>query len=244
MSTFLNLKHSVEKNGAGFIVLIDPDKKNDEKIIGLVEYANLNGADAIFVGGSIMMDSSYNERVKKIKSISNIPVILFPGGVNQINKYFDAILFMSLLSGRNPHYLIGEQVLAAPIIKDIGIETIPTAYLLIDGGSSTSVEYISGKKPLPPSKPDLLIGHALAAQFFGMKMIYLECGSGAKNRIPNETLKAVSCEIDIDIVVGGGVRTPEDAGELVNSGASFVVIGSAIEDSKELISDFSLAIHQ
>ena len=244
MNTFLTLKQTVAKNGAGFIVLIDPDKKNDEKIIEIVENANLNGADAIFVGGSIMMDSFYNERVKKIKSISNIPVILFPGGVNQVSKHFDAILFMSLLSGRNPHYLIGEQVLAAPIIKDIGIETIPTAYLLIDGGSPTSVEYISGTKPLPSSKPDLLIGHALAAQFLGMKMIYLECGSGARNRIPDETLKAVSNEIDIDVAVGGGVRTPEDAGQLVNSGASFVVIGSAIENSKDSISDFASAIHQ
>ena len=244
MNTFLTLKQTVAKNGAGFIVLIDPDKKNDKKIIEIVENANLNGADAIFVGGSIMMDSFYNERVKKIKSISNIPVILFPGGVNQVSKYFDAILFMSLLSGRNPHYLIGEQVLAAPIIKDIGIETIPTAYLLIDGGSSTSVEYISGTKPLPPSRPDLLIGHALAAQFFGMKMIYLECGSGAKKRIPNETLNAVSDEVAIDIIVGGGIKTPEDAGQLVNSGASFVVIGSAIENSKGVISDFASAIHQ
>ena len=191
-----------------------------------------------------MMDSFYNDRVKKIKSISNIPVILFPGGVNQINKYFDAILFLSLLSGRNPHYLIGEQVLAAPIVKDLGIETIPTGYLLIDGGSSTSVEYISGTKPLPPHRPDLLVGHALAAQFLGMKMIYLECGSGAQRRIPNETLKIVSNEIDIDVIVGGGIKTPEDANQLVNSGASFIVIGSAIENSKELISDFASAIHQ
>ena len=239
MSTLLTLKQSVKKKGAGFIVLIDPDKKNDENIIGLVENANLNGADAIFVGGSIMMDSFYNDRIKKIKSISNIPVILFPGGVNQISKYFDAILFMSLLSGRNPHYLIGEQVLAAPIVKDIGIETIPTAYLLIDGGSPTSVEYISGTKPLPSSKPDLLVSHALAAQFLGMKMIYLECGSGAKNRIPNETLQAVSSEIDIDVVVGGGVRTVEDINKLLNCGADKVSINTAAVENSKVVVDSS-----
>ena len=138
MSTLLKLKLSAKENGSAFIILIDPDKKNDDKIIELVESANLNGADAIFVGGSIMMDSYYHERIAKIKSLSNIPVILFPGGINQINNHFDAILFMSLLSGRNPHYLIGEQVLAAPIIKDIGIETISTGYILIDGGTSTN----------------------------------------------------------------------------------------------------------
>ena len=244
MSTFLTLKQSVEKKGAGFIVLIDPDKKNDEKVIGLVENANLNGADAIFVGGSIMMDSFYNDRIKKIKSISNIPVILFPGGVNQISKHFDAILFMSLLSGRNPHYLIGEQVLAAPIIKDIGIETISIGYILIDGGTPTTVEFISGTKPLPSNNPDLLISHALAAQFLGMQMLYIESGSGAKTRIQNESLKMVSNEVDIDIIVGGGIKTPEDANQIANAGASFVVIGSAIEKSLDSVSDFAQAIHR
>ena len=130
MSTLSKLKLSAQENGSAFIILIDPDKKNDDKIIEIVESANVNDVDAIFVGGSIMMDSRYHERIAKIKSVSNIPVILFPGGVNQINKHFDAILFMSLLSGRNPHYLIGEQVLAAPIIKDIGI-TIPNNDILI-----------------------------------------------------------------------------------------------------------------
>ena len=130
MSVLSKLNDCVEKKGAGFIVLIDPDKKNDKNIDQLVEKANQNGVDAIFVGGSIMMDRFYHKRVERIKSISEIPVILFPGGVNQINKHYDAMLFMSILSGRNPHYLIGEQVIAAPIVKDLGIEVIPTGYLL------------------------------------------------------------------------------------------------------------------
>ena len=244
MSTLSKLKLSAKENGSAFIILIDPDKKNDDKIIEIVESANVNDVDAIFVGGSIMMDSQYHERIAKIKSVSNIPVILFPGGVNQINKHFDAILFMSLLSGRNPHYLIGEQVLAAPIIKDIGIETISTGYILIDGGTSTTVEFISGTRPLPSNNPDLLISHALAAQFLGMQMLYIESGSGAKTRIQNESLKMVSNEVDIDIIVGGGIKTPEDANQIANAGASFVVIGSAIEKSLDSISDFAQAIHR
>ena len=244
MSTFSKLKMSSKENGSSFIVLIDPDKKNDDKIIKLVESANINGADAIFVGGSIMMDIHYHERIEKIKSISSIPVILFPGGVNQINKHFDAILFMSLLSGRNPHYLIGEQVLAAPIIKDVGIETISTGYILVDGGTSTTVEFISGTRPLPSNNPDLLVSHALAAQFLGMQMLYIESGSGAKKRIQNESLNIVSDEVNIDIIVGGGIKTPEDAHQVANAGASHVVIGSAIEHSLELVSHFAQAIHK
>ena len=184
MSVLSKLNDCVEKKGAGFIVLIDPDKKNDENIDQLVENANQNGVDAIFVGGSIMMDGLYHKRVERIKSISEIPVILFPGGVNQINKHYDAMLFMSLISGRNSHYLIGEQVIAAPIVKDYEIETIPTGYLLIDGGSPTSVEVVSGTKPLPSNRPDIIVSHALAAQFLGMELIYLEAGSGALNEFP------------------------------------------------------------
>ena len=244
MSTFSKLKLSSKKNGSAFIILIDPDKKNDNKIIEIVESANANDVDAIFVGGSIMMDNLYHERIAKIKSVSNIPVILFPGGVNQINKHFDAILFMSLLSGRNPHYLIGEQVLAAPIIKDVGIETISTGYILVDGGTSTTVEFISGTRPLPSNNPDLLVSHALAAQFLGMQMLYIESGSGAKKRIQNEFLNIVSDEVNIDIIVGGGIKTPEDAHQVANAGASHVVIGSAIEHSLELVSHFAQAIHK
>ena len=209
----------------------------------MVEKAHQNGVDAIFVGGSIMMDGLYHKRVERIKSISEIPVILFPGGVNQINKHYDAMLFMSLLSGRNSHYLIGEQVIAAPIVKDYEIETIPTGYLLIDGGAPTSVEVVSGTKPLPSNRPDMIVSHALAAQFLGMKLIYLEAGSGALNKIPEDVVKKVADEINIGLIVGGGICTPEDAKSIVNSGASFVVIGSAIEKSAELMKEFSSSIH-
>jgi len=243
MSVLSKLNDCVEKKGAGFIVLIDPDKKNDKNIDQLVEKAHQNGVDAIFVGGSIIMDGLYHKRVERIKSISEIPVILFPGGVNQINKHYDAMLFMSLLSGRNSHYLIGEQVIAAPIVKDYGIETIPTGYLLIDGGSPTSVEVVSGTKPLPSNRPDIIVSHALAAQFLGMELIYLEAGSGALNEVPGHVVKKVADEISIGLIVGGGIRTPEDANSIVNSGASFVVIGSAIEKSAELIEEFSSSIH-
>ena len=243
MSVLSKLNNCVDKKGAGFIVLIDPDKKNDKNIDQLIENANQNGVDAIFVGGSIMMDGLYHKRVERIKSISEIPVILFPGGVNQINKHYDAMLFMSLLSGRNSHYLIGEQVIAAPIVKDYEIETIPTGYLLIDGGSPTSVEVVSGTKPLPSNRPDMIVSHALAAQFLGMKLIYLEAGSGALNKVPEDVVKKVADEINIGLIVGGGICTPEDANSIVNSGASFVVIGSAIEKSAELMEEFSSAIH-
>ena len=243
MSVLSKLNDCVEKKGAGFIVLIDPDKKNDKNIDQFVEKANQNGVDAIFVGGSIMMDGLYHKRVERIKSISEIPVILFPGGVNQINKHYDAMLFMSLLSGRNSHYLIGEQVIAAPIVKDYEIETIPTGYLLIDGGSPTSVEVVSGTKPLPSNRPDIIVSHALAAQFLGMELIYLEAGSGALNEVPEDVVKKVADEISIGLIVGGGIRTPEDANSIVNSGASFVVIGSAIEKSAELMEEFSSSIH-
>jgi len=243
MSVLSKLNDCVNKKGAGFIILIDPDKKNDKKIDQLVENANDKGADAIFIGGSIMMDSLYHSRIERITSISDIPVILFPGGVNQVNKNFDAMLFMSLLSGRNPHYLIGEQVIAAPIVNDYGIETIPTGYLLIDGGSATTVEFISGTKPLPPNRSDIIISHALAAQFMGMQLLYLEAGSGALNKVPVEVINKVSDEINISIIVGGGIRTPEDASEVVDAGASFVVVGSAVEKSIASMNEFSSAIH-
>ena len=243
--TIFNYLLSVkEEKGAGYIVLIDPDKNSEKSLEEKISKINECGVDAIFVGGSLILDNNCEKRVKMIKSLSKLPIIFFPGGISQLNKYYDAMLFMSILSGRNPHYLIGEQVIAAPIVKDLGIETIPTGYLIVDGGSNSSVQFMSGSNPIPIEKPDILVAHALAAQYLGKKIVYLESGSGAKNAIPNHLIEAVKRYIDIPIIVGGGIRTPESAYKKVQAGASFVVTGTAIEDDNtNIIKEFADAIH-
>ena len=244
--TIFNYLLSVkEEKGAGYIVLIDPDRNSEKNLEEKISKINECDVDAIFIGGSLILDNNCEKRVKMIKSLTKLPIIFFPGGVSQLNKYYDAMLFMSILSGRNPHYLIGEQVIAAPIVKDLGIETIPTGYLIIDGGSNSSVQFMSGSNPIPTEKPDILVAHSLAAQYLGKKIIYLESGSGAKNPIPNHLIEAVKRYIDIPIIVGGGIRTPESAYEKVQAGASFVVTGSIIEENDtNLINEFSDAIHR
>lgn len=233
------------KYGAGYLVLIDPDKKSDDSIENLVESINHSGADAILVGGSLMMDGKNNDRVAKIKELSEVPVIFFPGGIAQLNEYYDAMLFLSVMSGRNPHYLIGEQVIAAPVIKDIGLETIPTGYLLIDGGANSTVEFMSGSKPIPMNRPDIVVAHALAAQYLGMKLVYLEAGSGAKFAVAPEIIEQVSNQIEIPVIVGGGICTPDDAAHRVSNGASFIVTGTIIEEQGDvkLLKHLADAVH-
>ena len=243
MSVFDKLTKVVKDKGAGFIILIDPDRKNDKKLETLVENANRSDVDAIFVGGSLMMDGGCHDRVARIKDVAKIPVIFFPGGVGQINEDYDAMLFMSVISGRNPHYLIGEQVIAAPIVKDLALEAIPTGYMLLDGGSATTVEFMSGSLPIPLDRPDIAVAHALAGQYLGMKLLYLEAGSGAKYPVPIEIIKQVASETNVSLIVGGGIRTPKAAAERVKAGASFIVAGTAIEKSSELMAEFSAAVH-
>ncbi len=234
-----------KKKGAGYIVLIDPDRKSENGLEEKVKKINNSDVDAIFVGGSLMMDGRSSDRVAQIRSLAEIPVIFFPGGISQLNSHYDAILFMSIISGRNPHYLIGEQVIAAPIVKDLGIEVIPTGYLLLDGGSDSAVQFMSGTAPIPMDKPDISIAHALAAQYLGKKLIYLEAGSGAKQAVPNELIKEVVEHVDIPLIVGGGIRKPEVAREKVEAGASFVVTGTIIEENinEDMLKKFAEAIH-
>ena len=243
MSIFQKLIEIIEKKGSAYIVLIDPDKKNNDNIEDIVEKGNRSNVDAFFVGGSLIMDSKYESRVKSIKSNSDIPVILFPGGVNQINSYFDAMLFMSMISGRNPHYLIGEQVISAPIIKDLGIETISTGYILIDGGVQSMVQVMSDTNPIPMDRIDAIIAHALAAQYLGMKLIYLEAGSGATNSINDDIIKSVSEVINIPLIIGGGLRDPEIVSAKVNSGASIIVTGTIAEEDPSIMREIASAVH-
>ena len=242
---FQQLLDIKSEKGAGYIVLIDPDRKNEDTLVKQVTVANKFSVDALFVGGSLMMDSKHNERVAVIKKEADIPVIFFPGGLNQLNQYYDAILFMSLLSGRNPQYLIGEQVVAAPIINDLGIEVIPTGYLLFDGGANSTVEFMSDTKPLPMNRPDIAVAHALAAEYLGKKLIYLEAGSGATHAIPLEIIQQVATETNVPLIVGGGIRTPEAARERVAAGASFIVTGTILEENGNngLMKKFADAIH-
>ena len=179
MPVYNYLEKVIDEKGAAYVVLIDPDRKNESSLEARVESANQNDVDVLFVGGSLMMDGKCNDRVRRIKEVSTIPVVFFPGGVSQLNSHYDAMLFMSVISGRNPHYLIGEQTIAAPLVKDLGIETIPTGYMLLDGGAGSTVEFMSGTRPIPMNRSDVAVAHALAGQYLGMKLIYLEAGSGA-----------------------------------------------------------------
>ena len=246
MSTvYSHLEKVRQEKGAGYLVLIDPDKKNDGKLEKLVTSVNRSGADGILIGGSLIMDSGFHERAEKIKSIAEIPVILFPGSVNQLGPHCDAVLFMSVISGRNPTYLIGEQVIGAPLVKDLGLEPIPTGYMIFDGGGHSTAEFMSGSSPLPMNRPDIAVAHALAGQYLGMKLIYLEAGSGAESAVPDEIISAVAKNIDIPLIVGGGIRKQAAAVNKVKAGASFIITGTAIEsdEGENLLESFADAIH-
>ena len=243
MSILSSLNQTIDEKGSAYVVLIDPDKKNKNLIENIVEMGNKSNVDAFFIGGSLMMDSEYHLRVKNIKENSDVPIILFPGGINQINSYFDAMLFTSIISGRNPHYLIGEQVISAPIIKDIDIETISTGYILINGGTESMVQVMSGTIPIPMKSIDAIIAHALAGQYFGMNLIYLEAGSGAIKPVNNDIVEAVKDALNIPIIVGGGLRTPDVVSEKVNAGASIIVTGTIIEQDTSIMSEMANAVH-
>lgn len=214
---------------AGFLLLIDPDKYDEPALQKLVEDATAFGATAILIGGSTMISNRLDEYIRHIKSVSSLPVIIFPGSVVQVSREADAILYLSLVSGRNPEYLIGHHVIAAPLIQQLAIEPISTAYLLIESGRRTAVEFMSNSSPIPRHKPEIAAAHALAAEYLGMKLVYLEAGSGADYSVPEEMISLVSQTISAPLIVGGGLRTPEEVHRKVQSGARFVVVGNAFE---------------
>lgn len=245
MSLLAKLLDIRDKKGAGFFVLIDPDENKLDKLPDFVKKADENGVDAFLIGASLLMSNNFERTIKIVKSETNLPVIIFPGSSSQISRFADGILFLTLLSSRNPDFLVSEQVKGAPMIKAAGLEPIPTGYLLIESGRMTSVQFVSNSIPLPSDKPDLAQIHALAAQYMGMQTVYLEAGSGALYSVPEEMILAVHDYVDIPIIVGGGIKSPEDARGKVLAGASFVVVGNFFEKrgSETLMADFSEAIH-
>jgi len=242
---YTRLMTTCDERGAAFLLLLDPDRVPLHVYLSLTEAAADCGVDGILVGTSFMLDSNFCEAVSEIKRNSAVPVVIFPGSYAQISAAADAVLFTSLISGRNPEYLIAEQVKGAPIVKRYNLEAIPTGYMLIESGPLTSVQYISGSLPIPRGKNDIACAHALAAQYLGMKLVYLEAGSGAERPAPVEMVAAVSSYVDIPVVVGGGLRTPSDCAARVQAGASFVVVGGGLEGEPDLtlMREFAAATH-
>ena len=239
-----HLNEVLKKHNAGYFVLIDPEQCEVAKCAKLACEVEKAGVDAILLGGSFLTHDLH-PIAKALKQEIALPVVLFPGDSMHLTPHADAILYTSLISGRNPNYLIGEQVKAAPWIQHHGLEPIPTGYMLIEGGNRTTVEFMSGTIPIPRDKPDIAGPHALAAQYLGMQMVYLEAGSGATYPVPNEMISTVKAQISIPLIVGGGIRTPEIAAKKVAAGADFVVTGNVLEEngSFELMKEFADAVH-
>jgi len=224
---FQDLKHNQRK---ALAILIDPDRLKPSEVKKTVKKINKAKADYIFVGGSFISHNHFKKIVKKLQKHSDLPVIIFPGSTMQISKKADALLFLSLISGRNPEYLIGKQVEAAPILQQIGLETISTGYILVENGHTTSVEYITNTKPIPRRKTGLALATALAGQMLGHKLIYLEAGSGALESVPLSMIQKIHKHLNIPLIVGGGVKNRQQILEIWNAGADIVVVGTAFEN--------------
>ena len=240
LNSLVNLR---KQNKKAFAVLIDPDNTDMNQIIETAQLCNDANVDYVFVGGSLMLSNHLDECIKTFKSKSSIPVILFPGSPSQVSKEADALLYLSLISGRNPELLIGAHVVSAPKIKASGLEIISTGYIVIDGGKPTTVSYMSHSAPIPYDKDDIAVCTAIAGEFLGKNVLYLDAGSGAINPISEKMIQKVSNQISIPLIVGGGISSPEKAIANCQAGADIIVVGNALEKNKHLIKVLAEAIH-
>lgn len=225
-------------------VLIDPDEVRLNKLDQLVELSLLAQVDFFFIGGSLIVSNQLDACLSAIKTKCQIPLVLFPGDSYQLSYKADGILFLSLISGRNPELLIGKHVITAPYLKLSPLEIIPTGYMLVDGGVPTTVSYISNTSPIPSDKSDIAACTAMAGEMLGLKCIYMDAGSGAKQPVSVEMISAVRSVVDIPIIVGGGIRTPEQAERNVRAGADIIVVGNAFEDDPSLVVSIAQAVHE
>ncbi|MDX2191663.1 MAG: geranylgeranylglyceryl/heptaprenylglyceryl phosphate synthase [Bacteroidota bacterium] len=236
LDLILNNKKAGKKSWA---ILIDPDKTSQKLLDVIISKSEQCGVDFLMVGGSLITTQSLNATLNYLKSNTKLPIVLFPGSNMHIDEQADAILFLSLLSGRNPEFLIGQQVVAAPKLKDSSLEILSTAYILIDGGKQTTVSYISNTTPIPNYKPEIAASTALAGQLMGMRLTYLDSGSGADEPVPAPLIKMVSEWVSTPIIVGGGINSLEKAKATWNGGADVIVIGNAVETNPELIEEIA-----
>jgi len=220
-------------------ILIDPEKFSTlPHLSSFLEKINAAKPNFIFIGGSTVTRKDFNQCIKEIKAKTTIPIVIFPGASHQISKEADAILFLSLLSGRNPDYLIGHHVQAVDELEKMDIEIIPTAYLLIDGGRKSAVEYVTQTSPIPSDQPNIVRKTALAGKFQGKKIIYLDAGSGAIHSIPTEIIKSVN-NLEMPLIVGGGITSIEEVSLAHKAGANIVVIGNKIEKDIDFLLDIA-----
>jgi putative glycerol-1-phosphate prenyltransferase len=233
------LTHITEQATAGrkmLAVLIDPDKAAGKKLVDTIKAAHQGGADLFFVGSSLLTSGIMEDTIAEIRKGSNLPIILFPGNSMQITSSADAILLLSLISGRNPEMLIGKHVVAAPYLKKSGLEIIPTGYMLIESGRPTAALYMSNSHPIPADKSDIALCTAMAGEMLGLKMIYMDAGSGAQYAIDTQMISRVREGIHIPLIVGGGIRSGEQAKAACDAGADMIVVGNAIEQDPGLVS--------
>ena len=242
MDAYAKLKQSQQKKK--FALLIDPDNCGNQDIVSLVKRANQAGVDFIFVGGSLITQEHLGNCLSSIRENTSIPVILFPGNGSHIHHNADALFFLSLISGRNADLLIGNHVHAAPLIRQMNLETISTGYILVESGRLTTAQYMSGSLPIPHDKPDVAMATAIAGEMLGLKAIYMDAGSGAQIPISVNMIRKVKENISVPLIVGGGIRETEAAIKAAKAGADIIVVGNAIEEKPELIKEFADAIHQ
>lgn len=244
MPVYQLLKDKKKKGQKSFAVLIDPDKVSTSSLHETIGLAIEARVDYFFVGGSLVISDQLDFCIQQIKKACSIPILLFPGSPSQISNQADALLYLSLISGRNADYLIGQHVISAPFVKKSGLEIIPTGYMVIDGGAATTVSYISNASPIPADKSDIAMCTAMAGEMLGMKLIYMDAGSGAKKAIAEEMITTVATHIEVPLIVGGGIRDAEKAYLNCKAGADVIVVGNAIEKDATLIAEIAAAIHQ
>jgi phosphoglycerol geranylgeranyltransferase len=238
------LRNLKAQGRSGFAVLADPDKISPAEMEHLAKLCNDAAVDYLMIGGSLLMAHQMETCIQRFKAESDIPVILFPGSPAQVTPYADALLYLSLISGRNPELLIGQHVVSAPLVKASGLEVISTGYMLIDGGVPTTVSYMSNSEPIPANKPEIALCTAWAGELQGKHIIYMDAGSGARMPVSEEMIRKVSAHTNIPLFVGGGIHTPEKVHVNCKAGANIIVVGNAIERDPLLIKDLAQATKQ